>query len=447
MDGSLPAYSTFEPDRGHCSERLNPMRPVTDIHPVMFGATDAACGGDCGLCHTAADGATIAASWVQDYPAVTVKERAVGLGFIPFPRSIHIDGYDDHSSAMTLIANALQWTIDRCTVDTDSDGVTDSFEQALGTDDLVADTDGDGLSDYIEAAAGLNPTRRDTDADGWDDGFEWETEGLEPTERDDGLDRDGDGLDTEQELRCGTSPVNADTDGDGVSDSDEDADNDGLSNAQERHTDPLSADTDGDGLLDGEERLTDPRWWDTDGDGRSDSEDTCPVWGDGDQRDICAEDSDGDGRPDCASQLVDVTPLSVPAAPCASVAVVGLGVAEHARFRAILIDDDLFTAVAFFDRHVTFASLAAFDSILVTTNSGSTASLGDALADYAGDGGGIVTAMFWGRDDAQRGRFTDSRYGAITEYDSGLNGHRGSWLTSNQAEIHGDSDQIGRAHV
>ena len=66
-----------------------------------------------------------------------------------------------------------------------------------------------------------------------------------------------------------------DTDGNGVSDYDEDADNDGLSNGYEveNGTSPTRPDSDNDGLDDADEintYLTDPVAADTDGDGASD---------------------------------------------------------------------------------------------------------------------------------------------------------------------------------
>ena len=57
-------------------------------------------------------------------------------------------------------------------VDSDGDGLTDSEEEALGTDANSQDTDGDGLSDLEEVEMGTNPTQADTDGDGYSDGEE-----------------------------------------------------------------------------------------------------------------------------------------------------------------------------------------------------------------------------------------------------------------------------------
>ena len=58
-------------------------------------------------------------------------------------------------------------------VDTDGDGLTDTAEEALGTDPLNADTDGDGLNDGDEVNQyGTDPLNADTDGDGLNDGDE-----------------------------------------------------------------------------------------------------------------------------------------------------------------------------------------------------------------------------------------------------------------------------------
>jgi len=56
-------------------------------------------------------------------------------------------------------------------VDSDSDGLEDSFEAKLGTDRARADSDDDGLSDYDEHCKyRTDPTKKDTDGDGTPDG-------------------------------------------------------------------------------------------------------------------------------------------------------------------------------------------------------------------------------------------------------------------------------------
>ncbi len=81
--------------------------------------------------------------------------------------------------------------------DSDSDGIPDVVESALGLDatdpaDGAADFDFDGLTNFEEYLAGSNLRRSDTDADGLSDGDEVKN--------------------------LGTDPVKADTDGDGITD-------------------------------------------------------------------------------------------------------------------------------------------------------------------------------------------------------------------------------------
>ena len=97
-------------------------------------------------------------------------------------------------------------------------GWTTSMFFTLG---LTVDTDGDGLSDTFERLVSrTDPTLADTDGDGMPDG--WETEnGFNPKEDDASQDADGDGLTNRAEFQNGTDPWCADTDGDGLSDRDE----------------------------------------------------------------------------------------------------------------------------------------------------------------------------------------------------------------------------------
>ena len=116
--------------------------------------------------------------------------------------------------------------------DRDSDDIPDDLERRIGTDPTLVDTDGDGLTDTFEILDGgpeHSPFEADTDGDGLGDADE---------------DVDQDGLKAIQEQTAGTSPITADTDGDGLNDGDE---------VLVHHTDPLRADTDEDDLSDGAE--------------------------------------------------------------------------------------------------------------------------------------------------------------------------------------------------
>ncbi|HMO52520.1 MAG TPA: hypothetical protein PKE26_09045 [Kiritimatiellia bacterium] len=142
---------------------------------------------------------------------------------------------------------------------------------------FVADSDGDGLSDLYEQAIGLNPNSSDSDNDGvsdWDEIFLYGTDPLSD-------DSDGDGLLDGEEVNgtkwgIWSDPLNPDTDGDGILDGcdpyvnspqgdqdgdglpdelDPDIDNDGISNDDELilGTNPYNPDTDCDGVPDGED--------------------------------------------------------------------------------------------------------------------------------------------------------------------------------------------------
>lgn len=106
------------------------------------------------------------------------------------------------------------------------------------------DTDGDGLSDSVEDALGTDPNNPDTDGDGLNDLFEV-THGFDPLVMNDpSEDPDDDGLTNLAEQAAGTDPRLADTDGDGLSDGEE---------VNVHGTDPLEPDTDGGGTSDGDE--------------------------------------------------------------------------------------------------------------------------------------------------------------------------------------------------
>ena len=125
-------------------------------------------------------------------------------------------------------------------VDTDGDGMTDSYEDNNGldknVDDSAGDLDNDGLTNLEEFQGGTDPQDDDSDDDGLLDGVETKT---------------GTYVDAND---TGTDPRNADSDGDGLSDGVEN--NSGVFNSEtDPGTDPNNPDTDGDELLDGAEFL------------------------------------------------------------------------------------------------------------------------------------------------------------------------------------------------
>ena len=135
------------------------------------------------------------------------------------------------------------------TPDSDNDGLTDTFENTIGTNPSLVDTDGDGLTDGAEVAIhSTNPLSEDTDGDGASD-FDEVNNSTDPTDINSPapsppLDTDADGLPDSLEDSIGTNPSLSDTDLDGLSDGVE---------YDVHFTNPLEVDSDGDGSSDFDE--------------------------------------------------------------------------------------------------------------------------------------------------------------------------------------------------
>ncbi len=128
------------------------------------------------------------------------------------------------------------------------------------------DPDGDGLLAAEEAAVGTSPTNWDTDGDGLSDKFEVDSRnelGTNPLK----ADSDGDTLNDRFELTIGTNIASADSDGDSLTDAEEVYHQDANGNwvggweiniptygTVHVYSDPLSADADNDNLSDSQER-------------------------------------------------------------------------------------------------------------------------------------------------------------------------------------------------
>ncbi len=103
------------------------------------------------------------------------------------------DGFNHDDDNCPLISNVSQSDIDGdglgdvCDDDIDGDGLTNSEEDLLGTDPIIADTDGDGLTDGDEVNIyNTDPLISDTDTDGLTDGEEVYIYGTDPLTSDKG---------------------------------------------------------------------------------------------------------------------------------------------------------------------------------------------------------------------------------------------------------------------
>lgn len=176
------------------------------------------------------------------------------------------------------------------------------------------DTDGDGEINADELRAGSDPLNPDSDGDGRPDGEEIGPDSAAPLDSDgdtipdfresalgdrdlDGENDQSDPSDDVPDLDEGLPCVSAAECGDGICvggrcyGSDDDLDQDGLTNGEERTlgTNPINPDTDADGdrdLVEVGDDVSHPT--DTDADGRIDAKESSTV------------DTDGDGTPDQA---------------------------------------------------------------------------------------------------------------------------------------------------
>ncbi len=187
--------------------------------------------------------------------------------------------------------------------DSDSDGVLDSCDD---------DDDGDGLLDEEDnCPIDSNPDQLDSDSDGLGDVCDEVEDGAD-------ADADDDGLTNAEEVRVGTDPNNPDSDYDWILDGDEVSDGAGGNQDGDQFIDALDSDSDGDGRLDADEAgdllletppvdsdgdgMPDYLDLDSDDDGIADRTDPCPTVKDNGNDldrdgigDACDSDRDGDG--------------------------------------------------------------------------------------------------------------------------------------------------------
>lgn len=139
----------------------------------------------------------VANSGVYDYPLS--KE----FDFKFFKVVMHINDKESIESIPFVISRTESGYVCEF-MDTDGDGITDIYENYLGTDVTNMDTDGDGLTDYEEIVHTMtNPLE-----------YSYVTEEESKIQ----VDSDGDGLYDEEEKILGTDVYNVDTDGNGISD-------------------------------------------------------------------------------------------------------------------------------------------------------------------------------------------------------------------------------------
>jgi|GEM_PF-3803756 len=134
-------------------------------------------------------------------------------------------------------------------LDSDNDGLSDSYEQSIGSDSYCFDTDGDSINDYNEIAIFLTkPDDSDSDKDGIPDYAEiYGTNGYitNPLL----YDTDGDSVYDGYEVQYNYNPLITDSNNNGIPDGFEDLDIDGYVNwiEAENNTDPTVSDSPADG--------------------------------------------------------------------------------------------------------------------------------------------------------------------------------------------------------
>jgi streptogramin lyase len=161
----------------------------------------------------------------------TVTNELNTLYFDVLPDSINDFARWRQISSLDHDGDGLANNEDTCawSWDCDGDGLSDTYEQNLGTDPRSSDVDGDGLNDRMELIYNTNLTNWDTDGDnlsdfkeinGWDITFNYSNQSFNMTVRSDPLipDTDGDGVDDQMEYWSSLNPRSKDSNGDGVVD-------------------------------------------------------------------------------------------------------------------------------------------------------------------------------------------------------------------------------------
>jgi hypothetical protein len=177
----------------------------------------------------------VTTSWVRitlrlDYTArkydlyVNGVLAAININFTTYTQNtIGSWTFTGHASASTSVDDVFAVFEDPVAVDTDRDGMPDSWETPRGlnatVNDRDGDLDGDGVTNIAEYFLGTNPNNADSNGNGIPDGQEIDTDrdgmpdwwelmyGLNPFSAADGaLDPDGDGFTNAQEYARGSKP-------------------------------------------------------------------------------------------------------------------------------------------------------------------------------------------------------------------------------------------------
>ena len=243
-------------------------KAVADSTSVVAGnsvtidalANDTDANGDVLTIESVADGAHGTVSIVSNKIVYNANAGYVGTDNFSY---VVVDGNGGKGTGIITV------TITAKSSDTDGDGLTDTQEQALGTNPTLADSDADGIPDKAEIGVDLTKPVN-TDGDGKINALDNDDDGDGKLTKSEDNNTDGDG-------NPQTSPLDTDSDGvpdyldaNDASNPTADDDGDGLTNAQEGTlgTNPNMADSDGDSVPDGKEVGSDAtKPVDTDGDG------------------------------------------------------------------------------------------------------------------------------------------------------------------------------------
>ncbi|MDA7881972.1 hypothetical protein N9A94_06665 [Akkermansiaceae bacterium] len=187
-------------------------------------------------------------------PEIANNHHTILLGVDDLDRNVvgYVDDFAfyadalDSTQILALANNADPQNLDAALVDTDTDGMPDSYENIYGlnpaVNDADLDLDNDQLTNIEEFNLGTFPNDNDTDDDNYIDGVETDTGTWVSASN------------------TGSSPFMSDSDGDALLDGAENPDLPTIDQDQ-AGTDPNLADTDGDTYTDGEEIAfgSDPR--------------------------------------------------------------------------------------------------------------------------------------------------------------------------------------------